>query len=180
MKTDDAFVGRRFGSWRNFAAKAVDFKMTACGRTVYRSPTAILKSITATIDACRYPSAYPDRRDRLESLKGVMFFEIGHQNWARPPKAPPSAPTARKSGPLQLRGLDHSPDRRQGPHGPQPYVQPTFTGIGPDPRRRRRGHHHQQPVHRNVSAGLFWLRAMNNMTRSRQRTMPTTRWTSSA
>ena len=59
-----------------------------------------------------------------ESLKGVMFFEIGHQNWGKSARGRgPWHGRQGSEGPLQLCGLGRPADRRQGSHGPPaPYV----------------------------------------------------------
>ena len=102
------------------AAKAVDFKMTGLWQNRVSFADRNFEKHNGD-DKMRAATRLRTQIDVIasESLKGVMFFEIGHQNWGKAARR--RRPRHRRQGnqgPLQLRGLDHSPDRRQGPHGP--------------------------------------------------------------
>ena len=148
------------------AAKAVDFKMTGLWQNRVSFADRNFEKHNGD-DKMRAATRLRTQIDVIasESLKGVMFFEIGHQNWGKAARRRrPRHGRQGNQGPLQLRGLDYSPDRRQGPHGPPAaYVQPTFTGIGsPILDADGAGITISNQFTENVSASLFWLRAAND------------------
>ena len=131
------------------AAKAVDFKMTGLWQNRVSFADRNFEKHNGD-DKMRAATRHrTDRRDRFGIPEGRDVLEISRRTGARPPEAPPLSTDSNKNqGPLQLRGLDHSPGPTPRSHGPPALRQPSLHHRLPDPRRRRRGHHHQQPVHR--------------------------------
>ena len=116
-----------------------------------------------------------------ESLKGVMFFEIGHQNWGQV-RSGRGLGTDGKEVKVRYSYVDW-PSRRptQGSHGLQKYTLPNFTGIGsPILDADGAGITISNQFTENVGTNLFWLRAANDNDPEMTKHAPTTRWISSA
>ena len=114
------------------AAKAVDFKMTGLWQNRVSFADRNFEKHNGD-DKMRAATRLRTQIDVIasESLKGVMFFEIGHQNWG---KAAEGAALGTDGKEIKVRYsyVDWIIPRTDAKvrMGLQPYVQPTFTGIG--------------------------------------------------
>ena len=114
------------------AAKAVDFKMTGLWQNRVSFADRNFEKHNGD-DKMRAATRLRTQIDVIasESLKGVMFFEIGHQNWG---KAAEGAALGTDGKEIKVRysyvdWIIPQTDAKVR-MGLQPYVQPTFTGIG--------------------------------------------------
>ncbi|EFV45728.1 outer membrane homotrimeric porin [Bilophila wadsworthia] len=147
------------------AAKAVDFKMTGLWQNRVSFADRNFEKHNGD-DKMRAATRLRTQIDVIasESLKGVMFFEIGHQNWG---KAAEGAALGTDGKEIKVRysyvdWIIPQTDAKVR-MGLQPYVQPTFTGIGsPILDADGAGITISNQFTENVSASLFWLRAEND------------------
>ena len=147
------------------AAKAVDFKMTGLWQNRVSFADRNFEKHNGD-DKMRAATRLRTQIDVIasESLKGVMFFEIGHQNWG---KAAEGAALGTDGKEIKVRysyvdWIIPQTDVKVR-MGLQPYVQPTFTGIGsPILDADGAGITISNQFTENVSASLFWLRAEND------------------
>ena len=149
------------------AAKAVDFKMTGLWQNRVSFADRNFEKHNGD-DKMRAATRLRTQIDVIasESLKGVMFFEIGHQNWG---KAAEGAALGTDGKEIKVRYsyVDWIIPRTDAKvrMGLQPYVQPTFTGIGsPILDADGAGITIGGNFTENVGANLFWLRAENDNT----------------
>ena len=146
------------------AAKAVDFKMTGLWQNRVSFADRNFEKHNGD-DKMRAATRLRTQIDVIasESLKGVMFFEIGHQNWG---KAAEGAALGTDGKEIKVRYsyVDWIIPRTDAKvrMGLQPYVQPTFTGIGsPILDADGAGITISNQFTENVGTNLFWLRAAN-------------------
>ena len=126
---------------RNFEKHNGDDKMRACSRL--RTQIDVIAS---------------------ESLKGVLFLEMGDQNWGKSAQGA-ALGTDGKEIKVRYSYVDWIIPQTDVKvrMGLQPYVQPTFTGIGsPILDADGAGITISNQFTENVSASLFWLRAEND------------------
>ena len=147
------------------AAKAVDFKMTGLWQNRVSFADRNFEKHNGD-DKMRAATRLRTQIDVIasESLKGVMFFEIGHQNWG---KAAEGAALGTDGKEIKVRysyvdWIIPQTDAKVR-MGLQPYVQPTFTGIGsPILDADGAGITISNQFTENVGTNLFWLRAAND------------------
>ena len=147
------------------AVKAADFKMS--GLMQHRVSFADRNFAKGNgDDKMRAASRIRTQIDVIasESLKGVVFFEIGHQNWGKSAEGA-SLGTDGKEVKVRYSYVDWAIPQTDAKvrMGLQPYVQPTFTGIGsPILDADGAGITITNQFTENVAASLFWLRAEND------------------
>ena len=99
-----------------------------------------------------------------ESLKGVVYFEIGHQNWGKSSDGA-SLGTDGKQVKVRYSHVDWAIPQTDAKvrMGLQKYTLPNFTGIGsPILDADGAGINITNQFTENVAASLFWLRAEND------------------
>ncbi len=99
-----------------------------------------------------------------ESLKGVVYFEIGHQNWGKSSDGA-SLGTDGKQVKVRYSYVDWAIPQTDAKvrMGLQKYTLPNFTGIGsPNLDAYGAGINITNQFTENVAASLFWLRAEND------------------
>ena len=99
-----------------------------------------------------------------ESLKGVVYFEIGHQNWGKSSDGA-SLGTDGKQVKVRYSYVDWAIPQTDAKvrMGLQKYTLPNFTGIGsPILDADGAGINITNQFTENVAASLFWLRAEND------------------
>ena len=147
------------------AAQAVDFKIS--GLMQHRVSFADRNFAKGNgDDKMRAASRIRTQIDVIasESLKGVVFFEIGHQNWGKSAEGA-SLGTDGKEVKVRYSYVDWAIPQTDAKvrMGLQKYTLPNFTGIGsPILDADGAGINITNQFTENVAASLFWLRAEND------------------
>ena len=149
------------------AAKAVDFKMTGLWQNRVSFADRNFEKHNGD-DKMRAATRLRTQIDVIasESLKGVMFFEIGHQNWGKSAQGA-ALGTDGKEVKVRYSYVDWVVPQTDVKvrMGLQKYTLPNFTGIGsPILDADGAGITIGGNFTENVGANLFWLRAENDNT----------------